>query len=56
MFSFSCGVMLWTMKYVANRLHTKGLAIDLLSDNSNSVVNFMSVSTRVLHSYVTVCD
>jgi len=44
------------MKYVANRMHTKGLAVDLLSDNSNSDVNVKSVSTRVLHSYITVCD
>jgi len=48
--------MLWTMKYVANRMNTKGLSVDLLSDNSNSVLNVTSVSTRVLHSLVTVCD
>jgi len=48
-----CNVM--EIKYVANRMHTKSLAVDLLSDNRNSVVKVTSVSTRVLHSYITVC-
>ena len=56
LFSYWCGVMLWTMKYVAYKMHTKGLAVDLLTDNSNSVLNVTSVSTCVLHSYITVCD
>jgi hypothetical protein len=53
-FSYSNAVILWAMKYVAYRIYTRDLVLDLSSDCKNSVVKVASVSTRVRDSCIEV--
>jgi hypothetical protein len=53
-FSNSNAVILWAMKYVAYRIHTRDLVLDLSSDCKNSRIKVASVSTRVRESYIEV--
>jgi hypothetical protein len=42
------------MKYVAYRIHTRGLVLDLWSDCNSSLVKVAPVSTRLRDSYIAV--
>jgi hypothetical protein len=51
-FFYSDAVILWAMNYVACRIHTRGLVLDLSSDCQNSLVKVASMSTWMRDSYV----
>jgi hypothetical protein len=53
-FSYSNAVILWAVKYVAYRIHTRDLVLDLSSDCKNSLVKVASMSTRLRDSCIAV--